>query len=226
MAFMQRHFRNLRRPWWFWRAMSNRRDRLEEEDGGGGAPEWVPEDADTHADFRNAHYWAGEAEREVTYLFDEAFNPAHVSGAGLLASGSFCFFANEAAAIFVAGDFTVVLHGEFNANDNILTFEPMLGGPEFGVWTNAPVGISFYSDNASADDDNPWTDNTEGKVAFTITTDKMSLSDRGDTVNTVPHADFPEGGLALRLPRNMLIYSITIYPAKADADLPALSALD
>jgi hypothetical protein len=29
MVVMQRHFRNLRRPWWFWRAMSNRRDRLE-----------------------------------------------------------------------------------------------------------------------------------------------------------------------------------------------------
>lgn len=198
--------------------------------GGGG---WWDETALVDIDFVNNRAWAAtDGEVAIDTLFDFNFDPSFITENGYFATDQILVLEGAAGELFAEtiDGFTLVVHGEFNALDNIVTLNSIPGIPgngNFGIYTNDPDGISAYSQGSAAiDGDSPWTDGSEGKIAFTVTPTKMSLSDRGDATDTVAlTTEWVAGGFYYRMPQNMLIYSIVVYSPKADVDLPALSSV-
>lgn len=194
----------------------------------GGAPEWLPEGAIAFADFQTAdHYYAGGE----TIAFADAFPTAAKDVDGLVivsASGS-----KPLAGAFLAAlalPFTIVakLTKSTTSAANVMDLQTADPTAYAAVATNDVFMTTDDGDAAVLDTFGSFEDSTSQRVAGTLSAGKAARSTNGevvvvDTNQTLVMPPFTEA--SLRASYSGHIQQIVIYPAKADADLPALSAL-
>jgi hypothetical protein len=243
MAFMQRHFRSLRRPWWFWRAMSNRRDRLEEE-AGGGAPEWVPEGATSAGQFDGQQYYLdGEIVEEIAFFVaDEEFsyfldyNPTNHTEDGIgTSTASYVVQINPAFLSGVADALTIVLDVSLAdaATSDFMGFDIFSADQSLWMYGTIGTGAARLHDGIDSYSEDVALASGRHRVAYTITSGRIAMSRNGGAVvefegTNAYENQFERIGVSVNEEANRgnLILSISAHPPVANAGLPALSALE
>lgn len=205
-------------------------------------PEWVPDGAVGHFDFRAGQYYA-DGELEFADLWSDGATAtaaaSYVSSENgfdppsLLVSYAELTQNEELAAIAPVSGFTCVIHFFKAGNGNLLIW-----GTDTGDQLDLSIsGGTLYASMEGGGYDAGWSasSNTEHKVAITVKSDMaVAASLDGASVLTSSAGDVPDE-VALYLagcggpsgaPMVGKFYSFTFYAPQLDADLPVLSAMD
>lgn len=182
---------------------------------GGGSSEWLPEGAIAFLDFVNGHYYAGGAEQQnVADIFP--VSSSIVPGVGFT-NGS-AFMTTGAFFDAVSPGATWVLEFEGSIECSLLSSDLA----SFSQGTSAFVNYSPPGDGVF--DATPPEITGRYRVACTLTGTKAARSIRGNPTISVTGAGFTVASAFASVAGTLR--SITIYPARADADLPGLSRGD
>lgn len=196
-------------------------------------PAWLPAGAVVFADFVSGHYWIDGGEVAYASLFsDSAEAPAWRTSNGL-ESWLLEDHRELAASVteHLGAAFTLVLDVTAVSDNDMLNLyadgaSKLLKFSRYTEQANFYVNTSFQVDLYAG----PWNSNAIRRAALTLNANVMALSLNGSaatsgtvtgdavSVNRMAFVDMPEV-------QGFTVRRIAIYPARPNADLPALSAL-
>lgn len=217
-------------------------------------PDWLPDGATAFLDFVNENYYAGGQARDIADLLGGAFDPGSLGASGLyfdnppfntnrpIAIGA--LFDDIVAGL--AAGCTIVMEIDFNSLPygsfiNILD-NPSYNAADEWVYTEADADvyvenqgvIGFTGSNSAFADTGgikriamTFARHDGGDYEYAVSTEGTAAATEVDTLppfTAVDTINIGHDGDEAQILDDAFIRSITLYPAKLPADLPALSA--
>jgi hypothetical protein len=219
-------------------------------EGGDGAPEWVPEGADTHVDLLGGQAWNG-GEVPITNVLGEdtelesgwgelAFLPENMQEGGYASNSGYCGFVGDSKAKLIAGATTLIevtlpsdgsgLYFAFGSADGSAAVDMQVDCIAFG----AIAGVSLSSWTGTLSESNLGGEfivpGGVNRIAFTASPTRLEIALNGHLIfSTVLDAtEWPPtlAGAVFGTSEGTFVRGITIYDILSDTTgLAELSAL-